>query len=98
MANLNVSYDEIDAAASRLSSGRDQLTDQLTQLRMFIQNLVSSGFVTDQASGAFNETYEKFTTAATDTVNNLTILSQNLTKTAQVLRETDQQIAAQLRG
>jgi WXG100 family type VII secretion target len=98
MANLNVSYDEINAAASRLSSGRDQLTDQLQQLRTFIQNLVSSGFVTDQASGAFNETYEKFTTAATATVDNLTILSQNLSKTAQVLRETDQQIAAQLRG
>ena len=98
MANLNVSYDEMDAAAHRLTTGRDQLNEQLTQLRTFIQNLVSSGFVTDQASGAFNQSYEQFTTAATTTVSNLTEIAQNLRTTAQVLRDTDTEIAARLRG
>lgn len=98
MANLNVSYDEMDAAATRLTTGRDQLNDQLSQLRAFIQNLVSSGFVTDQASGAFNQSYEQFTTSATATVDNLTQIAQNLRTTAQVLRDTDSEIAARLRS
>ncbi len=98
MANLNVSYDEIDNAATQLTSGQTQLEDQLQQLQTYIQNLVSSGFVTDQASGVFNETYEQFTTSARSTVANLATLAQNLRTTAQVLRDTDQQIAAQLRG
>jgi len=98
MANMNVTFEEMTAAADRLTTGRDQLTDQLTQLRAFIQNLVSSGFVTDQASGAFNQSYEKFTTAATTTVENLTQISLNLRTTAQVLRDTDTELAARLRG
>ncbi len=98
MANMNVSYDELDNAANQLTSGQSQLEQQLHQLQSFIQNLVSSGFVTDQASGAFNETYEKFNTSAKSTVANLEILAQNLRSTANVLRDTDQQIASQLRG
>lgn len=98
MANMNVSYDEISSAATQLTTGQNDLETQLSQLRTFISNLVSSGFVTDQASGAFNETYEKFDTAAKQTVANLTVLSQNLNETARILQDTDQQIASQLRG
>ncbi len=98
MANMNVSYDELQGAANQLRNGQQQLSDQLTQLRTFISNLVSSGFVTDQASAAFNETYESFTTAATTTVSNLDTLARNLETTANVLRDTDAQLAAGLRG
>ena len=98
MANMNVTFGEMNDAANRLENERQQLVDQLTTLKAFIQNLVSSGFVTDQASGAFNESYQSFTTAATTTVNNLTQISQNLRTTAQVLQDTDQEIAARLRG
>jgi WXG100 family type VII secretion target len=98
MANLNVSYQEIEQAATRLSTGQDELTTKLTELRTFIASLVSSGFVTDQASVAFGESYEQFTTSATQTVAALTNLSQYLRSTAQTLSEVDAQLAAGLRG
>ncbi|GIG25868.1 WXG100 family type VII secretion target [Cellulomonas denverensis] len=98
MANMNVSYDEIESAANQLITGKGQLEDQLMQLRTFISTLVSSGFVTDQASGAFNETYGNFDTAAKSTISNLDILAQNLRQTAQILKDTDTQIASQLRS
>lgn len=98
MANMNVTFGEMNDAATRLDNERQQLVDQLGVLKSFIQSLVSSGFVTDQASGAFNQQYESFTTAATTTINNLTQISQNLRTTAQVLQDTDQEIAARLRA
>lgn len=98
MANMNVSYDELQTAANQLRIGETQLRDQLTQLRTYITNLVGSGFVTEQASLAFNETFEQFTTAATTTVSNLDILAQNLEGTAKVLQEADTQLAARMRG
>lgn len=98
MANMNVSYDELQTAANQLRTGQQALQDQLTTLRNFIQNLVSSGFVTDQASGAFNETYEGFTNAANATVGNLDKLAINLEQTARILQDTDSQLAAGLRG
>jgi WXG100 family type VII secretion target len=98
MANMNVSYDELQTAANQLRTGQQALQDQLTSLQSFIQNLVSSGFVTDQASGAFNETYDGFTKAANATVGNLEKLAINLESTARILQDTDSQLAAGLRG
>ncbi len=98
MANLNVSYQEIRDAATRLSTGQDELTTKLDELRGFISSLVSSGFVTDQASVAFGESYQQFTTSATSTVSALTSLSQYLRATAQTLEDTDARLAAGLRG
>jgi len=98
MANLNVSYDEMDAAATRLTNGRDQLNDQLTQLRTFIQNLVSSGFVTDQASVTFGESYRKFSHGATELMGGLSSLGSYLRKASDALEDTDKQLAAALRG
>jgi WXG100 family type VII secretion target len=97
MANMNVSYQEIEQAATRLATGQEELTTRLTELRTFIASLISSGFVTDQASVAFGESYEQFTTSATQTVGALTNLAQYLRSTASTLSEVDSQLAAGLR-
>lgn len=98
MANLNVSYSEIQSAAQRLTSGQGDLEAQLVALRSFIQSLIQNGFVTDQASVAFGETYDKFNQSANDVIANLSLLAQNLNTTAQVLQETDAQLAGGLRS
>lgn len=98
MANLNVSYEELTSATNRLTAGQDEITAKLNELKAFIDTLVSSGFVTDQASVAFAESYQQFTTGATQTVSALTSLGQYLTTASQVLSETDTQLAAGLRG
>ncbi|MEE6272557.1 WXG100 family type VII secretion target [Georgenia wangjunii] len=93
MANLNVSYEEMEGAARRLVTGREELDTKLQELRTYITNLVNSGFVTDAASKKFDETYETFTTNATGTVSALNDLSSYLTNAAETLRSTDQQLS-----
>lgn len=98
MANINVTYEEMRNAATYLVAGKDEVQTKLAELKTFIENLVSSGFVTDQASGAFNETYSEFTTNATEVIENLTNLGNYLTGAADTMQSTDEQLAAQARG
>lgn len=98
MANLNVSYQEMRGAASRLATGQDEITSKLHELRSFIESLVGSGFVTDQASVAFGESFRQFTKGATDTVAALANLGDYLRKAAQTLEDADAQLASGLRA
>ena len=98
MANIDVSYQEMRDAATRLTAGQDEITTRLGELRSFIEQLVSSGFVTDQASVAFGESYRQFTQGATDTVAALTSLGEYLRAAAATLEDADAQLAAGLRG
>jgi len=98
MANLNVTYQELEDAAGRLRNGQADLTSKLDELRTFIASLVSNGFVTDQASVAYNEKYEEFTSGATQTVGALDGLATFLQQAATVLRDTDTGLAGAIRG
>lgn len=98
MANLNVSYQEMRDAATRLTTGQDEITTKLNELRSFIESLISSGFVTDQASVAFGESYRQFTQGATQTVGALTNLGEYLRAAATTLEDADTQLASGLRG
>lgn len=96
MVNLNVSYEDMRQQAHSLRTGQQEITDKLNVLRTQINNLVSSGFVTDQASGAFNASYEQFNHGATQTVSALDQLAGNLENMANTLQETDAQLAQQM--
>jgi len=96
MANVNVTYQEMRDAATRLNAGKDEINQKLADLKAYISNLVSSGFVTDQASVRFNETYQNFTTSATGTISALEGLASYLNQAAQAMQETDAQLAAGL--
>ena len=98
MANINVSYQELQDAAARLRSGQEDITGRLQELKSFIDSLVSGGFVTDQASVAFQEQYTQFTTGTTQTVSALEGLSTFLTQTASVLSDVDSSLASSIRG
>lgn len=98
MANLNVSYQEMTDAAARLAAGEQEIGRQLAELRAFVEGLISSGFVTDQASVAFGEANLQFTQGATATMQGLTALGDYLRRAATTLADTDTQLAAGLRG
>ncbi|WP_418606607.1 WXG100 family type VII secretion target [Georgenia sp. SUBG003] len=68
MSNINVSYDEMQREANNLVTAKDQIIADLNRLQAQIQGLVESGFVTDQASVRFNESYQQFTTGAQQTM------------------------------
>lgn len=95
-SNIRVSYSEIETAASQLGAGREEITSKLQGMQAQIQNLVSSGFVTDQASGKFNDAYMKYTTSANTLIAQLNEIQQFLTGTANAMRDLDAQIAARI--
>ncbi|WP_348790019.1 WXG100 family type VII secretion target [Leifsonia sp. NPDC080035] len=96
MSNIKVSYAEIETAASQLGAGREEITTKLQSMQAQIGNLVTSGFVTDQASGKFNEAYSRYTTSANTLIAQLNDIQQFLTGTANAMRDLDAQIAARI--
>jgi WXG100 family type VII secretion target len=93
MPNLNVTYQDMDDAASRLSQGEDNINSMLSQLKSLVDSLVSGGYVTDKSSVAFNNSYHEFNDGATKTISGLTGMSSYLKKAAQALEQTDSDLA-----
>lgn len=98
MANLNVTYDDLRAAADQLASGEGDINDRLGSLQGYIDTLVSGGYVTSASSGAFHEQYVTFTSSAKLTVSALEGLAQFLRSAAESLQQTDESLASSIRG
>jgi WXG100 family type VII secretion target len=96
MPDMNVTYDDMHNAASSLSQGEENIIQMLNKLKSDIDQLVSSGYVTDKSSKAFQESYQEFNSGVTRTVSGLTGMSQYLTKAAQALQQTDTDLANSL--
>lgn len=96
MSNLNVSYEELEAVASQINNGREQLTGQLQQLQSIVENLTASGFQTDRASVAYDSHFREYATRTVQAIDALQAYSEFLTTSAQALRDTDEALAGQL--
>lgn len=96
MANLNVTYDEMNQKASELRQGQQDIESQLALLRQKVADLVQNGFTTTQASGAFDSSYQEFTEGAKRTVQGIDGMAAFLNKAADALQQTDQSLASQL--
>jgi WXG100 family type VII secretion target len=94
--NVKVSYAEMQTAATKLGTGKTEITEKLRDLQTQIQNLVSSGFVTDLASKKFNTAYTTYTTSANTLIAQLTEIQSFLTGTAAAMQDLDTQIASKI--
>jgi WXG100 family type VII secretion target len=79
MPNVTVDYEQLRSSATQLKSGQQEVESMLTRLKTMIENLVSSGFVTDQASGKFRGSYEQWNTGAKNVIAGLEGMSSFLT-------------------
>jgi WXG100 family type VII secretion target len=93
MADVNVTYEQIEAVAGQLASGHDEITQQLTQLKSIVDQLVETGFVTDSASKTFQQAYEEFNTGVVQTIEGLDTMSRFLTQAARAFQDQDQQLS-----
>ncbi len=98
MANLNVSYDQMASASAQLRTGQADLETKLSELRALVGQLITDGFATTAASGAFDASYEQFTSGARTTVGGIDGMAQFLDSAASALQSTDEQLAGQLGG
>src|SRR5580700_3948686 len=97
MANLNVTYGDMQSAAGQLRSGEQQINGDLARLKKLIDNLVAAGYVTDSSSKQFQASYEQFNSGATKMIAGLTGMAQYLNSAAKAFQETDTQLASALK-
>ena len=97
MPNLNVTYADMQSAASQLNAGEQQIESDLTRLKQLIDNLVAGGYVTDTSSKQFEAAYTEFNSGATNMIQGLTSMGQYLTAAANAFQETDSQLANSLK-
>ncbi|TQL59576.1 WXG100 family type VII secretion target [Oryzihumus leptocrescens] len=98
MANVNVTYQDMQDQATKLAAAKQDIENQLNHLKSQVDQLISGGFVTDSASGQFGSSYEEFNTGAKNCIEGLEGMSQYLTKAAQAFQDVDQQLASALKG
>ncbi|WP_322760565.1 WXG100 family type VII secretion target [Frankia sp. Cr2] len=97
MPNLNVTYTEMDNASTRLRNGKTDIEAQLNALKKAVNALVAGGYVTDQSSVQFRDSYDRFNTGVTNTLSGLDGMAEYLTKAAEAFRTADTQLANSLR-
>jgi WXG100 family type VII secretion target len=97
MANLNITYAEMSDSATRMRNNKDEIDGRLAECKSIVATLTGSGFVTDQASGRFDEVHSDFVKNAGEVMENLNLLSQWLDRAVEALREMDTQLAGSLK-
>jgi WXG100 family type VII secretion target len=98
MANLNVTYDDLRDAARRLTTGKEDLHQKLTELSNLVQNLTSAGFQAEQSSAAYRDSFEQFRSGTSSAIDGLEGLASFLTSAADTLQQTDEGLANAIRG
>lgn len=98
MANLNVTYDEITSVANQLKSGQGSLEEQLTSLKRAVDGLIGAGFATDQASGAFQNSYTEFDTGIRQVVSGLEGMTAFLNQAVTSYTQVDTDLASAIKG
>jgi WXG100 family type VII secretion target len=96
MANLNITYAEMSDSATRMRNNKNDIDARLTECRSIVDDLTASGFVTDQASGKFDEVHTEFVNSANTVMETLEQLSTWLDKAVQAMQDMDTQLAGSL--
>src|SRR4051794_35410170 len=96
MPNVNVTYEEMRSAATRLNAGREEINAKLTELQKLVNSLVNGGYVTDSSSKHFEQSYQEFTSGATRTMGGLEGMSSYLNAAADTFQRADQELSTHL--
>lgn len=98
MSNMQITFADMQDAAARLRVGQDEMNTKLTELGSLIDSLTGAGFKTDQASVAYNETFDQFSTGLKQAIDALDGLAMYLEQAASAYETTDTDLSNQIRG
>lgn len=98
MADIHVSYQDLNDAASKLRASQQNIESELQGATSQIQTLVNGGFVTDSASGQFEQSFSEFTTGVKQVIQGLTSMGDYLQKAGETLAQVDSDLAKTLKG
>jgi WXG100 family type VII secretion target len=88
-----VDYQELQRSASQLKTGEQDIESQLGRLKSMIDSLVASGFVTDQASGKFQQSYDQWNNGAKNVIQGLQGMSSFLEKAIAQHQQLDSELS-----
>jgi WXG100 family type VII secretion target len=97
MANVSVTYQDMRSAGKRLTDGREEIEENLQNLKRLVADLVAGGYVTDSSSKAFQSSYDSFTKGASETIEGLVGMSEYLKSAADTFEEADSKLASALK-
>jgi WXG100 family type VII secretion target len=97
MADVTVTYDDINSAGERLQTEHQDMEAKLQQLEAYIQGLVESGYVSGSGQ-AFNQEFQDFTRGAKQMLEGLGGMGQFLKTAAQTFRDTDEGLRSGISG
>ncbi len=96
--SIKVTYEELQSTAGQLNTGREEMVAQLTRLKGLVDSLVSSGFVTDQASGRFQQSYQQWNTGASNAIQGLEGMSAFLNQAISRHQQLDSELGQSAGG
>lgn len=95
MASMNISYEDLAAAAAQLRAGTEEIESLVSHVKALIESLVDNGYITAVTSPHFTEARAKVTSSSAGLVEGLEMVTRYLEATAQTYQETETQIAGQ---
>lgn len=98
MPNVNVTYEEMRQAATRLNTGKTDIVSRLEELQRLVTGLVNGGYVTDSSSKQFESAYANFTQGAKNVVDSLEHMGNYLNTAAKTFEDADLDLATRLRS
>jgi WXG100 family type VII secretion target len=98
MSNVKVTYAEVMDVANKLAQAKQDLEQQLNQLRGRVQQLTDSGFVTDQAAPKFRASYEEWTKGTVTAIGGLEGMSSFLKEAVRMHQDLDTQLGQRVQG
>jgi WXG100 family type VII secretion target len=98
MADVNVSYEELQSSVGSLRKGQREFERELRQLMSKIDHLVGSGFKTQKASGKFKDSYDQWNRGAKNAVDGLNEIIAFLQKAASQHQDLDEALAQSTGG
>ena len=96
MANVNVNYGEMQQQATRLLAAQQDISGRLHSLQSEIETLVSTGFVTDSASGQFATAYHSFHGGAQQAMEGLAGMARYLDQAVEAYAAIDTDLSRAL--
>jgi WXG100 family type VII secretion target len=94
---IKVTSEQLSSVASQLQSGSGEVESQLASMRSQVSGLVDADWA-GAASDSFRDLWEQWHTGASQLREALEGIHQMLSQAARAYQETEDQLAAQLRG
>ncbi|MGP3972155.1 WXG100 family type VII secretion target [Streptomyces sp. 6N223] len=95
---MNLTYDQMHDAGDHLISEHERLRGELDDIKTYVDDLLEDGFTTQQASGAFGDSYTEFTEGVKQMLEGMEGMGNFLHSAADGLEDQDAEYASQVSG